>query len=103
MSFEVHNLHGRTPRQLTRRDTLYGMRKLSGFQHFFFGKFVGLNRGSISIKGVWVEPEHRARQSDNIECVETFRVDKCLLWGKGKDDGWPRCHWFSRGKDYPAS
>ena len=87
---------------MTRRDTVYGTRMLNGHQHVFFGKFVSLNRGSMTLHGTWVEPEHRLRATDNVPHDESFRVDKCFLWGKGPDDGWPRCHWFRRGKDYPA-
>lgn len=99
----VENLHERTPRQLSRTDTVYGTRMLNGHMQIFFGRFVELRRGAIVIHGIWIEPEHQFVRHDNVPHDESFRVDKCYLWGKGPGDSWPRCHWFRRGSDYSAT
>ena len=103
MKIRTLNLHPRTLHQFTPSDTVYAARVIGGFQHIFFGNFVGLNRGTVTIFGVWIQPDEEAARHDNVQRVERFRADKCFLWGKSPNDSWPRCHWFKRGVDFPAS
>ena len=103
MNFEISNLHDRSLVDMRRGETLYAKRSIGGFDRHFFGKLVEVKVGAALIHGKWVSPKHVAEGSDNIVHTESFRADKCFLWGRGPSDGWERCHWFSRGKNYSAT
>lgn len=88
------NLHALTPKQMTPAHTVYGKRLINDMEFIFFGQFVRCHRGSITIRGQWIRPDYAYRGSANELREETFKVNKCFLWGRSPPIKWNRCHWF---------
>lgn len=83
-------------------ESVYAARDISGFTKFFGGTLVEVNRGAVRLRGKWL-PSFRGDRVPPEEVEETFRVDKCFVWGKGPKDHHDRCHWFNQGKHRPPS
>lgn len=95
----IENLHDRPMVKMKPGETLYAQRLIAGFSHHFFGALVRIDKGTVIIRGKWID---RLRYEDKEQIEERFRVDRCFLWGKERRSGHTRCHWFKRGKNFPA-
>jgi hypothetical protein len=83
-------LSGKTLREFQPGDPLFAKFGTKERPIHCYCKFVGIERGCVVAEVVSVEQEHQQWTPRQIR----VRAAKCYLWGQGKDDSWPRCHWF---------
>jgi len=92
MKREVVNLTDKRITKFTQDDTIYIKKNYNGFDFMYLCQFVSYKRGIVKGKVISCETSPDGHEEGK---EITARVSSCFLWGKGEDDAWDRCHWFT--------
>ena len=87
---------GTVLRKMKPGDSYYVFVTRSGFTQKALCEFIGIERGKIKGKVIHhIFPcGHMPFEGMEAGCTLTTIAKKCLQWGQGENDQWPRCHWF---------
>tara|TARA_B100000749_G_C18434178_1_gene469288 strand:- start:1787 stop:2113 length:327 start_codon:yes stop_codon:yes gene_type:complete len=87
---------GTVLRKMKPGETYYVFNTRAGFTQKALCEFIGIERGRVKGKVIHhTFPQgHKPFEDMAAGSVITAMAKKCLQWGQGENDLWPRCHWF---------